>query len=362
MPAEPMMISPTKSKDESVKQKVHTKSSASMQRAIDRVSKEQNVKTNSPATTQRKTVAQRKASKAKASSSTANDKIKSGKTSPVRTKSSSKKASAVNPESKIKRRTKLAALSETETVELPNMTPKRISDVLKAPLKIKETPKENTDSLEEVKVLMQAVDTIKKQRSEIFQPEAMKARVDPTPQTKATVSPPQPQDDKRVPDEIPDATHATSRDDDEEVRGRDSRDITRRMINDILRVGDDELSFEFQGHDVPVTYSAAVDYDMAVRALESSPFHQWQIKMSNVIGTKRLEIIQVEIHSVDFIDDCVDMIKMNTVCEMVDDENGTREEISSGVCYLRDNYVAVLLELFCIDDESSWSILVDNPR
>ena len=56
------------------------------------------------------------------------------------------------------------------------------------------------------------------------------------------------------------------------------------------------------------------------------------------------------------------MIKMNAVCIMIDDENGAKEEITSGVCYLRDNYVAFLLELFCIDDETSWSILVDNPR
>ena len=146
----------------------------------------------------------------------------------------------------------------------------------------------------------------------------------------------------------------------------DSRELTRKLITDILRDGDDEgeLSFEYQGYDVPITYSADVTYDMAAMALESSPFNQWQNKMSRVVGTKHLEIRHVEIQSVDFFEDTstVDMIKMNTMCALVDEELKTEEEILSGVCYLRDSYVAVLLELFCIEDESSWSILVDKPR
>ena len=146
----------------------------------------------------------------------------------------------------------------------------------------------------------------------------------------------------------------------------DSRELTRKLITDILRDGDDEgeLSFEYQGYDVPISYSADVTYDMAAMALESSPFNQWQNKMSRVVGTKHLEIRHIEIQSVDFFEDTstVDMIKMNTMCALVDEELKTEEEILSGVCYLRDSYVALLLELFCIEDESSWSILVDKPR
>jgi len=105
-----------------------------------------------------------------------------------------------------------------------------------------------------------------------------------------------------------------------------------------------------------------VTYDMATMALDSSPFMQWQTNMSRAVGTKRLEVRHVEIQSVDFIDDRVDMIKMNTACVLIDEELQTEEEVISGVCYLRDNYVALLIELVCIDDETSWSLLVDHPR
>lgn len=143
--------------------------------------------------------------------------------------------------------------------------------------------------------------------------------------------------------------------------GRDARDITRKLITDILRDENDELSFEFQGFDVPVTYSAAVSYESAAMALESSAFSQWQDKMNRVVGPKRLEIRHVDIHTVDFVDDRVDMIKMSTTCVLIDEELQTEQEVLSGVCYLRDNYVALLIELFCVDDESSWAILVDKP-
>jgi hypothetical protein len=100
---------------------------------------------------------------------------------------------------------------------------------------------------------------------------------------------------------------------------------------------------------------------MAAMALQSTAFRQWQDKMNRMVGPKRLEIRHVDIHSVDCMDDRVDMIKMNTTCVLIDEELQTEQEVLSGVCYLRDNYVALLIELFCVDDESSWAILVDKP-
>ena len=80
------------------------------------------------------------------------------------------------------------------------------------------------------------------------------------------------------------------------------------------------------------------------------------------MGNKRLEIRHVDIQSVDFVEDRVDMIKMSTACVLIDEELDLEEEVLSGVCYLRDAYVGLLLELVCIEDESSWSVLVDKPR
>ena len=50
-----------------------------------------------------------------------------------------------------------------------------------------------------------------------------------------------------------------------------------------------------------------------------------------------------------------------TACALIDEELKTEEEILSGVCYLQDSYVGVLLKLFCIEDETLWSIVVDKP-
>ena len=50
-----------------------------------------------------------------------------------------------------------------------------------------------------------------------------------------------------------------------------------------------------------------------------------------------------------------------TAYALIDEEFKTEEEILSRVCYLRDGYVGALLKLFCIEDETSRSIVVDKP-
>mmetsp|Transcript_18793 Transcript_18793/g.28566 ORF Transcript_18793/g.28566 Transcript_18793/m.28566 type:complete len:588 (-) Transcript_18793:132-1895(-) len=147
-----------------------------------------------------------------------------------------------------------------------------------------------------------------------------------------------------------------------EAEGRDARDITRKVIADILRESNDELTFESNGHDVPVSYGPSITNEVASMALMSSAFLRWQARVSRVVGTKRIEVRHVEIQSVDFIDEEIDGVKIQTHCVLIDEElDGAEEEISS-ICYLCDTRVGVLLELACVDDGSSWSILVDQPR
>ncbi len=145
---------------------------------------------------------------------------------------------------------------------------------------------------------------------------------------------------------------------------RDARDITRKMISDILRDTNDELSFEFGGRDVAVTYGPSVSYETASLALISSPFLQWQAKISRSVGTKRIEVRHVDIQTVDFINngDVIDSIKIDSHCVLIDDEHDGLEEEINGICYLRDTRVGLLIELSCVDDGTSWSVLVDQPR
>ncbi len=145
---------------------------------------------------------------------------------------------------------------------------------------------------------------------------------------------------------------------------RDARDITRKMISDILRDTNDELSFEFGGRDVAVTYGPSVSYETASLALTSSPFLQWQAKISRSVGTKRIEVRHVDIQTVDFINnsDVIDSIKIDSHCVLIDEEHDGLEEEINGICFLRDTRVGLLIELSCVDDGTSWSVLVDQPR
>lgn len=349
-----------------------------MQRALNRVSKESNVTKNAPPTVQRKlkTAASRKAASVSAATKRNVSKGKSRTSSASAKASVEKRSNAISATSKEdakpshKKERKLAAVPEAHngdlvgtsiTDESSSKSSSRaakglvLEKVSKSIAKMTVAQEEAIDSNKEILEMNNKI-LGRSPRKEVKQKDDSGAApvLVPVPETKditksSTPEPTVTADKKSAPD-------------DDKLEGRDSRDITRKMIADILRTGDDALSFEFQGYDVPVSYSPAVDYDMALMATKSSPFLQWQNKMSNVIGSKRLEINHVEIHSVDFVDEEVDMIKMNAICAMIDDETGIQEEIASGVCYLRDNYVAFLLELFCIEDESSWSILVDNPR
>lgn len=347
-----------------------------MQRALNRVSKESNVTKNAPPTVQRKlkTAASRKAASVSAATKRNVSKGKSRTSSASAKASVEKRSNAISATSKEdakpshKKERKLAAVPEAHNLVGTSITDESSSKsssraakglvlekVSKSIAKMTVAQEEAIDSNKEILEMNNKI-LGRSPRKEVEQKDDSGAAPIPVPvpETKditksSTPEPTVTADKKSAPD-------------DDKLEGRDSRDITRKMIADILRTGDDALSFEFQGYDVPVSYSPAVDYDMALMATESSPFLQWQNKMSNVIGSKRLEINHVEIHSVDFVDEEVDMIKMNAICAMIDDETGIQEEIASGVCYLRDNYVAFLLELFCIEDESSWSILVDNPR
>lgn len=151
---------------------------------------------------------------------------------------------------------------------------------------------------------------------------------------------------------------------DYEADARDANEMKRRMICGILRDDNDELQFEFRGNDVPVTYNHNIPYEIAQSVLHSTPFLQWQSKVSRTLGAKRIDIHHVDILDVDMAGDNVDMIKIQVEHSIVDEELVDDEQViyQSGICYLRDCSVGLLVELYCIDDETSWSLLIDQPR
>lgn len=145
---------------------------------------------------------------------------------------------------------------------------------------------------------------------------------------------------------------------------RDANDMKRRLVSGILRDDDDELQFEFRGDDIPVTYNHLIPHELAQKILVSTPFLQWQSKVSRIVGSKRIDINHVEILDVDIAGDHVDMIKIQVEYCIVDEEMEDNQQVvyQSGICYLRDCTVGLLVELYCIDDGTSWSLLIDQPR
>jgi len=351
-------------------------SSPSMQRAIDRVSKERNVSNNSPKSVQKKT---KVVTTSKVSSPKAADfsKVKSKVTTTIASPRTSATATAASRPAPTKARnspTKHLTLNATKKSPVKKgVQPAKIGKTADG-FVLSDGPQLSTLFKEKIAVDIVEHPFVLSDGSQLSSIDESGVPVDIVEQPEddgvesitmgcsiETVDTNMDIDIEKKASTIS-ATRTTEEETPRDEEGRDARDITRKMISDILRDGNDELCFEFQGCDVPVSYSASVTYDMATMALDSSPFMQWQTNMSRAVGTKRLEVRHVEIQSVDFIDDRVDMIKMNTACVLIDEELQTEEEVISGVCYLRDNYVALLIELVCIDDETSWSLLVDHPR
>ena len=331
------------------------RSSVSMQRAIDRVSKEREV-TKSKSTVQKKKApvgSQKKAASSKPSTLTKKSK---GTTSPRTPVSSTR---PLSPKAKAR---KAPVTKETRDENKQKQSSVRKSKIGSKSSSSKSVEKEERTGVPGNKVIDSVA--IASETLAIDKNAVKEKSADRTIETESAKQPGATSEAEIDREKMATSSSTKIIEKSVESEGRDARDITRKMISDILRDGDDELSFEHNGYDVPVSYSAAVTFDMALSALDSSAFIQWQNQMSRVVGTKRLEIRHVEIHSVDYVDDSdlVDMIKINSACALIDDELKTEEEIFSGVCYLRDNNVALLIELFCVEDESSWTVLVDHPR
>lgn len=135
-------------------------------------------------------------------------------------------------------------------------------------------------------------------------------------------------------------------------RSRDTNDVEERP----------PLSFNFRENRVPVTYNSSIAYDEVLWAIDSKPFQAWIDKASRVCGSKCIKLYGVHIESVNIIDGRIDYINMRVMSDLVDEDDKIGNKEIKGVCCLRDSAVGILIELRCIEDDSIWSVLVDQPR
>ncbi len=155
------------------------------------------------------------------------------------------------------------------------------------------------------------------------------------------------------------------------------------------------IYFQFRDEYVPLVYHPTVSREAAYLAIASKPFLTWAAKTGRKFGSNRIDCRQVEIQSVDFdmsMGCRVDMIKIRVDAVLVDEEENYGDNVKmkkadklkckgnrrisreipkdlnhsyskdiSGTFCLRNNSVGLLVEFVCIDDQSSWSLLVDHP-
>jgi hypothetical protein len=162
--------------------------------------------------------------------------------------------------------------------------------------------------------------------------------------------------------------------------------------------GGGNLTFSFRGNQVPVTWSAAVTPEVAEMTIQSKPFQTWVkrcqrasnenhsirlIQDTHQEPTRRIDIESVEIQSVDlFGARGVGFAKIKSKCALKFDgtyEDGNCEEDGGqpptpnkqckietvtlpGICLLRGDAVAILVALFCEEDNTVHSLLVEQPR
>ncbi|CAB9513912.1 diketo-D-gluconic acid reductase [Seminavis robusta] len=136
----------------------------------------------------------------------------------------------------------------------------------------------------------------------------------------------------------------------------------------------EQLSFSFRGQSVPVTWSAAVSLEQANMTLVSKPFRNWvqRIESSKSSpGQRQIQIESVELQSVDmFGARGVGFAKIKSHCKLQITSNSSQEAASEdvtttnlpGICLLRGDAVAILVALFCTEDDTVHSLLVEQPR
>jgi hypothetical protein len=148
------------------------------------------------------------------------------------------------------------------------------------------------------------------------------------------------------------------------------------------------LEFQFRGQTIPVTKSPAVTMEQAHLTLHSNPFRSWVHKMetSTSISSSseddpllpqqrqiQMQIRSVELQSVDlFGTRGVGFCKIKADCTLINtvtnDTTNNNDHVTSsttnlpGICFLRGDAVAILVALFCHEDNTVHSLLVEQPR
>jgi hypothetical protein len=150
-----------------------------------------------------------------------------------------------------------------------------------------------------------------------------------------------------------------SRQDDGQESRRGNRPDSRQ---DSISSDKSPLCFEFRDKEIPISHHSTISEDTITKAVLSRPFQNWREKISRTVGSKCIDLNGVEIHSVHMLGDRVECINMTVDSDLKDEDDSIEDDAIRGICCLRDSSVGIFVELHCVEDDSLWSVLVDQPR
>jgi len=147
------------------------------------------------------------------------------------------------------------------------------------------------------------------------------------------------------------------------------------------------IYFTFRGNQIPIDYAPGLTHTIVSIAISSQLFRQWVRRTSSMTGTKRIDVHSLTIESVTFFEsendsestnsadcettssvDCeaevdqrvVESMNIKAHCTLNDEDFNLKAKSIPGTCALKFDYVGILVQLKCEEDDSSWSLLVDH--
>lgn len=139
------------------------------------------------------------------------------------------------------------------------------------------------------------------------------------------------------------------------------------------------LHFSFRGNKIPIEYAPGLTHTIVSIAISSELFRQWVRRTSSMTGTKRIDVHSLTIDSVTFFESAndsdsatsdnveeerdqrvVESMNIRAHCTLNDEDFNLKAKSIPGTCALKFDFVGILAQLICEEDNSRWSLLVDH--
>mmetsp|Transcript_35315 Transcript_35315/g.51779 ORF Transcript_35315/g.51779 Transcript_35315/m.51779 type:complete len:102 (-) Transcript_35315:196-501(-) len=92
-----------------------------------------------------------------------------------------------------------------------------------------------------------------------------------------------------------------------------------------------------------------------------NPFQTWIERTSFVLRPKCIDVYVVDIHSVHIVDQHVELLNAKVNSDLKEDDEIIKDQELKETCCVRDSSVGILVELNRVEDNTKWSLFVNQP-